>query len=92
MGRIERALIAVVSAFVIGLVGTVLVDSQVAAGRSDTVGATLLAVGAIGALCAVIGTAVRSRPEALLAGSVGLFVAVAQLQNGCTTALGTALI
>ncbi len=85
-------MISVVSGFVVGLVGTVLVGIQVAAGRSDTVGATVLAVGGIGALCARIGAAARSRLEALVAGSVGLVVAVVQLQSGHTTAAGTAFI
>ncbi len=92
MDRMERPMIAVASTFVVGLVGTVLVGTLVAAGRSDTVGATTLAVCGIGALCAVIGTAARSRPEALLAGLVGLVVAVVYLQSGHTTDFGTALI
>lgn len=92
MGHIERAMIWGVSAFVVGLVATVLVGIQVAAGRTDTVGATVLAVGGVGALCGVIGVAARSRPTALLAGSVGLVVGVVQLQSGHTTAFGTAFI
>jgi hypothetical protein len=99
MRRIERAMIAVVSALVVGLAGTVLVATQAAASDTlvpddDTVVATALLIGGIGAVCAAIGTAVHSRPEALLAGSVGLVVAVAQLQSDHTTpaAFGAALI
>jgi hypothetical protein len=99
MRRIERAMIAVVSAFVVALAGTVLIATQVAASDSlfpddDTVVATILVIGGIGAICAAIGTAVHSRPEALLAGSVGLVVAVAQVQRDHTTpaAFLTALI
>jgi hypothetical protein len=83
--RIVRAVIAVVGAFVVGLVGTVLVGIFVAAGRPDTLDATVLAITGIGALCAVPGTAARLRPEALLAGSCGLVVAVVMLQSGHTT-------
>ncbi len=43
-------------------------------------------------LCAVIGAATRSRAESLLAGSVGLVVAIVHLQSGHTTALGTVMI
>lgn len=98
MGRIKRAVIAVVSAFVVGLVGTVLVATQAAASDTlmpddDTVVATVLVLAGIGAVCAVIGTAVHSRPEALLAGSVGLVLGVVQLQSHTTlTALATAIM
>lgn len=92
MGHIERAMIWGVSAFVVGLVATVLVGIPVAAGCTDTVGATVLAVSGVGALCGVIGAAARSRPAALLAGSVGLVVGVVQLQSGHSTTFGTALI
>jgi hypothetical protein len=74
-------LIAVVSAFVVGLVGT-LVVCTVWAARSETVYLTLGGVGGVGVLCAVIGAATRSRPEALLAGAVGVAVATLLLGAG----------
>lgn len=55
MGHIEWAMIWGVSAFVVGLVATVLVSIPVAAGCTDTVGATVLAVSGVGALGGVIG-------------------------------------
>jgi len=47
-----------------------------AGGRANTLDLVVAGIGGAGALCAVIGLATRSRPEALVAGSVGLVVAI----------------
>jgi hypothetical protein len=76
------AIVAVVTALVAGLAGTAVVAIQLAGGRSDTLNLVLVGIAGVGALCAVIGAAFRSRPEALVAGAIGLVVAVLLLGSG----------
>jgi hypothetical protein len=71
------AVVAIVMAFVVGLIGTAAVGILLVDGRDDRIDFLLVGVGAVGAACAVIGAVCRSRVRALLAGGVGLAVAVA---------------
>lgn len=71
------AVVAVVMAFVVGLIGTAAVGILLVDGRDDRIDFLLVGVGAVGAACAVIGAVSRSRLRALLAGGVGWAVAVA---------------
>jgi len=71
------AVVALVMAFVVGFVGTAAVGILLVDGRDDRIDFLLVGVGAVGAACAVIGAVCRSRVRALLAGGVGLAVAVA---------------
>lgn len=82
--RPVAVVVAVVTAFVVGLVGTAMVALQLAGGRTDTANLVFAGVAGVGALCAVIGAMTRFRPEALVAGSVGLVVAVVILGSGYT--------
>ena len=69
--------IAVVMAFVIGLIGTAAVGILLVDGRDGRPDFLFVGVGAVGAACAVVGVVFRSRVRALLAGGVGSAVAVA---------------
>jgi hypothetical protein len=69
--------IAVVMAFVIGLIATAAVGILLVDGRDDRPDFLFVGVGAVGAACAVVGVVCRSRVRALLAGGVGSMMAAA---------------
>lgn len=69
--------VALVMAFVVGLIGTAAVGILLVDGRDDRIDFLLVGVGAVGAACAAVGAVYGSRVRALLAGGVGSAVAVA---------------
>lgn len=70
------AIVAVVTAFVVGLVATAVAGVQLAGGHTYTPDFLIVGVGGVGAACAVIGAACRSRREALVAGATGFALAI----------------
>jgi len=72
----RRIAVAVVMAFAVGLAGTALAIILLADSRDNTPDFLFVGVGGVGAVCAVIGAACRSRLGALLAGVVGSAVAI----------------
>jgi hypothetical protein len=78
----RRIAVAVVMAFAVGLAGTALAIILLADSRDNTLDSLFVGVGGVGAVCAVIGAACRSRLGALLAGVVGSAVAIIVMSPG----------
>jgi hypothetical protein len=69
--------VTVVTAFVVGLMGTAAVGLLLVDGRDNRADLLLVGVGAVGAVSAVLGVVGRARVRALLAGGAGSAIAAA---------------